>query len=82
MMGRYGWDGGGDWVAMGVMMTVFWVAVIGAAIAFVHYSRGQRHAGPPADSGRSQAQRLLDERFAKGDIDPAEYTQRRDLLNR
>ena len=82
-MRGYGWDGGGwgwaSWLFMAMMMVIFWGAVIVAVIAFVRYS-GHGHEPPPAGDGKDQALRILDERFARGDIDAEEYTQRRDLL--
>lgn len=35
---------------------------------------------PPATSAATSAERLLDERFARGDIDEQEYLARRNLL--
>jgi uncharacterized membrane protein len=40
----------------------------------------QAPAAAPAVGGSVAALRALDERFARGEIDEAEYTQRRDLL--
>jgi putative membrane protein len=37
------------------------------------------HPGAPMPSG-SEAMRILDERFARGEIDADDYQQRRDLL--
>lgn len=39
-----------------------------------------QNEGPPATSPAISAARLLDERFARGDIDEQEYLARRDLL--
>lgn len=89
MMRGYGWDGGGwgwgGWLLMAMMMVLFWGAVIAAVIAFVRYSgRGHdghgHHAPSSAGRGQDQALRILEERFARGEIDSDEYTQRRDLL--
>ena len=80
-MRGYGWNGGGgggEWAAMGLVTMVFWVAVI----AFVHHSRRSHNDRTLPGSTQSQAQRLLDERFARGDIDAEEYTHRHDLLQR
>ena len=75
-----GW-GGGTWIAMVLMMLAFW-ALIAVLVVYVVRSLGHRPAdhdsapGPPAD----QALRILDERFARGEIDADEYNQRRDVL--
>jgi putative membrane protein len=69
---------------MSVMLLLFWGLVIAAIIALVRYLGGTRQGGPPAsssaDRGRPSAEELLDERFARGEIDQDEYTRRRQLL--
>lgn len=71
------WDGRwgpAGWVAMAVMMVVFW----GAIVALVVYLlRSARPGGPDATE---RARRILDERLARGEIEPEEYARRRDLL--
>lgn len=77
---RHGWNGGnwdfGDWALMGFMMLVFWGLVIGAILAVV---RSRPGTSPGAESS-SQAMHLLEERFARGEIDADEFAARRDLL--
>ena len=77
---RHGWNGGGwnlgDWALMGFMMLVFWGLVIGAIIGVV---RSRAGTNPGAQSS-SQAMHLLEERFARGEIDADEFAARRDLL--
>ena len=74
-----GW-GPGTWIAMGLMMLAFW-GLIAALVVYLVRNLGHRSAeqiggaAPP-----DQAMRILDERFARGDIDADEYNQRRDLL--
>ncbi len=72
-----GW-GPGAWIAMALVMVVFWGVVVTAIVFAV---RGWRHesATPAAPTGDS-AQRILDERFARGEIDADEYQRRRDVL--
>ena len=72
-----GW-GPGAWIAMAFVMVVFWGAVV-AAIVFAVRATHNPHAGPIAPAG-SDALRILDERFARGEIDADDYQQRRDLL--
>ncbi|HUZ11140.1 MAG TPA: SHOCT domain-containing protein [Acidimicrobiales bacterium] len=81
----YGWNGGGwgwgAWVFMAVMMVLFWGAIITGAIMIVRYSRDRHGPQPPiARDDHDPAMRVLDERFARGEIDADEYTRRRDLL--
>ena len=81
-----GWhDGGGwgpgAWIAMGLMMLAFW-GLVAFLVVYVVRNLGHHHdertsAGVAAPD---QALRVLDERFARGEIDADEYTQRRDLL--
>ena len=78
MMGWYddglGW---GVWIVMSLMMLAFWALLIFGGIAV--YRSVRRDDGRPPNS-RGGAERLLDERFARGEIDADEYTQRRELL--
>jgi putative membrane protein len=78
MMYGYG-NGIGGWgyALMAIGMILFWGAVIYGIVALVRYTRRddpQRHepVGPPAPG----PEQLLAERFARGEIDEAEYHQR------
>jgi putative membrane protein len=75
------WHGGGwgpgAWVAMTLMMLLFWGAVVAAIVFAVR--AGHREPGSAAPR-ESDAERILAERFARGEIDADEYTRRRDLL--
>lgn len=75
-----GW-GTGSWIAMALTM----LALGGLIVAFVVYAihnLGQRPGdhvsapSPPAD----EALRILDERFARGEVDTDEYNHRREAL--
>ena len=76
---RYG-DGGigwGGWFAMVVMMVVFWGAIAWVIVTLI------RHNGPsssPVAPTGPDAKQILDERFARGEIDEDEYQRRRDVL--
>ena len=81
-MGPYGFGGGmgwGGWVAMAVSMVVFWGLAATAVVFAVHWL-GHRHDSIPDPDGPLSALRLLDERLARGDIDPDDYSRRRQLL--
>ena len=71
-MWHSGWSG---WVLMTVLMVVFWAVAITLVVMAIRYlSNGRVHsAGPTA----SQAQVLLANRYARGEIDDDEYRQRR-----
>ncbi|WP_174867335.1 SHOCT domain-containing protein [Nocardia arthritidis] len=82
MMWGYGdsWGWGG-WMMMAVMMVLFWGVVIAAIVAAVRYFGGNRTAttgSGPTITG--SAERLLAERFARGEIDEDEYRARLSLL--
>ncbi len=76
MMGWYGDPGWGGWVVMTLMMLGFWALLVVGGVALF---RSMRRDERPAD-GRSDAERLLDERFARGEIDADDYRARRELL--
>ena len=79
----YGWDGWGwgGWVMMVLLMALFWGAVVVGIVALVRYGRERREPPPPSEQPRPpSALDVLDERFARGEIDAEEYTRRRDLL--
>jgi putative membrane protein len=82
-MGPYGsFDGGmgwGDWLAMGLAVVIFWGLVITGIVLLVR-SLGHRHDLTVGPTGPTTAVRILDERFARGEIDPEEYGRRRQLL--
>jgi putative membrane protein len=68
----------------GVFLLIFIVLAVVWALAMFARTRDHRHhmAGspPPKPVEDSSALRILDERFAKGEIDADEYTTRKDLL--
>lgn len=65
-MGIWGW----------AMMLAFWALVVFLIVWAVRSTAASR---PPEDKG---AIRILDERLAKGEIEPAEYEERRVILER
>jgi len=74
-MGRYGdGSGGAGWLVM--TLTVLALAALLLGAAFLVWRAAGRDTG---SSGRTP-ERLLDERFARGEIDEEEYLRSRDLL--
>ena len=73
-----GW-GPGAWIAMALMMLALWALVVALVVYVIRSLTRSRPEAPPARDQRD-GMRILDERFARGDIDADEYTQRRDLL--
>lgn len=72
----YGGTGSVGWIWMGLSMIVFWGIAVGLVIwavrSFNHRAQGQQ---PP-----SAALGVLEERFARGEISPEEFTQKRQLI--
>jgi putative membrane protein len=64
---------GWGWVAMAIGMVVFWGLLIVLAVALV---RGFNRPAGGADASRPSPERLLAERFARGEIDEDEYRRR------
>lgn len=70
-----GWAG---WLLMTFGMLAFWALVAVAVVALV---RGMRDDGGRRQTPDAGPRQLLDERFARGDIDADEYRERRELLD-
>jgi putative membrane protein len=69
--GMSGWG----YALMTISMVLFWGAVIFGIVALVRYlGRGGPQAGEPAQ--QATPERLLAERFARGEIDEDEYNRR------
>lgn len=91
--GGRGWDGGWGymhdglgwvgWLFMALMM-VFLVALVVTVVVLLLRST-RAGAGPAGGTGAGStgpgaAERLLDERFARGEIEEEEYLRRRSVL--
>jgi len=79
---RYG-DGGigwGGWFAMVVMMVVFWGAIAWVIVTLIRQNGSRSATAAPSVPATSDAMQILDGRFARGEIDEAEYQRRRDVL--
>lgn len=74
------WHGNSWWwfVVMPLGMLAFWALVAWVVVTVV---RGNR-ATPPATATPNEAERILAERYARGDIDTTEYHTRLDDLRR
>ncbi|MFP8883892.1 SHOCT domain-containing protein [Streptomyces mangrovi] len=83
------WNGHGvsgwEWFAMSAGMILFWVLVITAAVllfrALDRPRQSPRAPQGPGAPGGSSAERLLAERFARGEIDEEEYRGRLAVLH-
>jgi putative membrane protein len=74
-------SGWGAWLAMCLMLLLF-LGVIITLVMLVLRSQTRAPESTPAvpPPARDQAERMLDERFAHGEIEADEYVRRRDLL--
>lgn len=70
-----GWGSGG--MVLGPLLMIAWLAILVAAIVLVvRWLGGSSGLGSPRQTPRE----ILDERFAKGEIDHEEYEKRRKTL--
>jgi putative membrane protein len=65
--------GGGWWWVMGIGWLVFLAAIVVLVVVLTRQVRGPVSTRRPAHD-------VLDERFARGEIDEEEYRRRRDAL--
>ncbi len=81
----YGWYGDGWgiglWIVMIILMVVFWGA-IAAAIVWIVRRRPDHQITSAVARPHGDAERILSERFARGEIDETEFIARRAALRR
>jgi len=70
--------GWGGWIVMTMAMLAFWSLVVFALVVIFRGDRDAR-SGPQQSHGRDPMQ-ILDERFARGEIDVDEYHARQQVL--
>jgi putative membrane protein len=82
MMGWYGngWGGGG-WLVMASMFLVFWGGVVALVIYLMRHGQ-VRNDADRIRPAHHDAERILAERLARGEIDEEEYIKRRTALRR
>ncbi len=71
----------GMWVFMTVLVLLLAALLVVAVFMLVRGPGGFASGRPTGASGAGDAARILDERFARGDIDEEEYRRRRTLLD-
>ena len=84
MMGYYGGGmGWGGWLAMSLSFVVFWTLLVALVVwlvrGFRHDTAGEDRTRTPTPANR--ADDVLAERFASGEIDADEFTEKRELLH-
>lgn len=85
MMGWYndGSMGAGGWIAMILIMSLFWGAVIFAGVMLFRgtsNSRGDRNSAPTNQTAHRDPMDILNERFARGELENEEYEARKAVL--
>lgn len=78
----FGGPGWGGWLVMALTVVAFWGLLIVAGVAVWRAAdrRGRADPGNRTESGDRTPQQVLDERFARGEIDEDEYRRRREVL--
>ena len=81
MWDHSGWDAG-DWLAMSLMMVVFW-GLLAAMIVWLVRSSRYGPGQPRSEQGPTTpgVDEILAGRFARGEIDETELTRMRELLD-
>ncbi|MCL5411201.1 MAG: SHOCT domain-containing protein [Patescibacteria group bacterium] len=78
------WDWGNNpigWIGFGlgwIFMVIFWVLIVIAAIALIRWLLKQGKEEYPKDS----ALKIIEERYAKGEIDKKEFEEKKKDLGR
>ena len=82
---RGGWHDGWGWGHMffgSFMMLLFWGALILLIILAVRYMGGGPTRGGDEPAQKNRAIDILEERFARGEIDKEEFEERKQLLSK
>lgn len=78
----YGWDWGFGHMAFGgLMMVLFWGGIIVLIVLAVRWLGTGSSSAPSAHPPRKTPREILEERFARGEIDKEEFEERRKLLS-
>lgn len=77
MMWWHNGMGWGGWIVMTLTMLAFWSLVVFGVIAIF---RGDRETRTSQGRSERDPMQILDERFARGDIDLDEYHARQEAL--
>ena len=86
LVGRFPGHGDMDWgwghhfLWGGVIMIAFWLLVIAAIVLIVRAIAGRQQAPARPEASATDAERILAERYARGEIDEQEYRARLAVL--
>ena len=79
--GHHMWSGGwSGWFFGPIMMILFMVVAVVVLVLLVRSISGSSHAGAPHMPPGKTPLDILKERFARGEIDQAEFEERRKVL--
>ena len=79
-MWHFGLGWGGMMFGGGLLMLVFWGGIIVLIVMLARWAGGFGPAEPPVGRSHQSALEILDERFARGEIDKQEYEDRKRTL--
>ncbi|KPV39641.1 electron transporter RnfE [Thiohalorhabdus denitrificans] len=77
----YGHDGFWMWGVGGIFMILFWILVILGIAALVRWLAVSNGGRPRNEERSHRALEVLEERYARGEIDREEYLQKKEDLN-
>jgi putative membrane protein len=79
---HHGWDWGWGHMLFGsLMMVLFWGGIILVIVLAVRWLGGKSSHGAAPPASRKGALDILEERFARGEIDKEEFEERKRLLS-
>ena len=82
----HGYDNGGlggwDWALMVTCMIVCWGVVISVGVLWYRHHAGAARARPTADAAQPSPQQTLTGRYARGEMNEAEYSTQLAALRR
>jgi putative membrane protein len=77
MHGGIGWGG---WLLMTLFLLLLIALIVAVVVALMRSSAAASSPAAPPTGGSPSAQQMLDERYARGEIDEVEYLHRRAVL--
>ena len=76
------WNGGMGWFMGPIMMLLFLAAAVAIVVLIVRSLGGHGPSQDAQSTRESSALRILEERFARGEIDEEEFRNRKNALER
>lgn len=73
-VGGFGW---GAILFFGLLAALFVALIVWLIVSLATKKKGYTPSAPPSSSSKAAAKSILDERYAKGEIDREDYLQRK-----